>query len=99
LHDAVLGALTKIDSFDGEIEIEVEPGVQTGEVISIKGKGVQHLRSSGRGDLKVKIQVVTPTKLDSKQKEIFRSLAGLRKEDSIKLVRQTHGRFSGKRKN
>jgi molecular chaperone DnaJ len=98
LHDAVLGSLAKIDTFDGEIEIEVEPGMQTGEIISVKGKGVQHLRSNGRGDLKIKIQVVTPTKLDSKQKELFRSLAGLRKEESIKLVKQTHGRFSGKRK-
>jgi molecular chaperone DnaJ len=98
LHDAVLGSLAKVDTFDGEIEIEVEPGSQTGEVISIKGKGVQHLRSSGRGDLKIKIQVVTPTKLDSKQKELFRNLAAMRKDDGIKLVRQTHGRFSGKRK-
>jgi len=98
LHDAVLGSLTKIQTFDGELEIQIEPGAQTGEVISIKGKGVQHLRSTGRGDLKIKIQVVTPTKLDSKQKELFRSLASFRKDESIKLVRQTHGRFSGKKK-
>lgn len=99
LHDAVLGSLAKIQTFDGEIEIEVEPGMQTGEIINVKGKGIQHLRSSGRGDLKIKIQVITPTKLDSKQKELFRSLAGLRKDENIKLLKQTHGRFSGKRKN
>lgn len=99
LHDAVLGSLAKIQTFDGEIEIEVEPGMQTGEIINVKGKGVQHLRSSGRGDLKIKIQVITPTKLDSKQKEIFRSLAGLRKDESIRLQKQSHGRFAGKRKN
>lgn len=99
LHDAVLGSLAKIETFDGEIEIEVEPGMQTGEIITVKGKGVQHLRSSGRGDLKIKVQVITPTKLDSKQKEIFRSLAGLRKDESIKLQKQSHGRFAGKRKN
>jgi molecular chaperone DnaJ len=98
LHDAVLGSLAKIETFDGELEIQIEPGAQTGEIISIRGKGVQHLRSNGRGDLKIKIQVVTPTKLDSKQKELFRSLAGFRKDESIKLVRQTHGRFSGKKK-
>jgi molecular chaperone DnaJ len=95
----VLGSLAKIETFDGEIEIEVEPGMQTGEIITVKGKGVQHLRSSGRGDLKIKVQVITPTKLDSKQKEIFRSLAGLRKDESIKLQKQSHGRFAGKRKN
>ena len=98
LHEAVLGALAKIATFDGEIEIEIEPGSQTGEVINVKGKGVQHLRTSGRGDLKIKLQVLTPTKLDSKQKELFRSLAGMRKDESIKLVKQSHGRFTGKRK-
>lgn len=98
LHEAVLGTLAKITTFDGEIEIKIEPGTQTGEVISIKGKGIQHLRSTGRGDLKVMLQVLTPTKLDSKQKELFRSLAALRKEDSIKLVKHSHGRFAGKKK-
>lgn len=98
LHDAVLGSLAKIETFDGEQEIQVEPGTQTGEVISIRGKGVKHLRANGRGDLKIRIQVLTPTKLDSKQKELFRSLAGFRKDESIKLVRQTHGRFAGKKK-
>ena len=99
LHDAVLGSLARIQTFDGEIEIEIEPGAQTGELITVRGKGVQHLRSSGRGDLKIKLQVITPTKLDSKQKEIFRSLASLRKDETIKLARATHGRFSGKKKN
>lgn len=98
LHDAVLGSLAKIETFDGIEEIKIEPGSQTGEVITISGRGVQHLRSSGRGNLKITIQVMTPTKLDSKQKELFRSLAGLRKDDSIKLVRQTHGRFSSRRR-
>lgn len=98
LHDAVLGSLAKIETFDGEIEIKIEPGIQTGEVISIKGKGVQHLRSSGRGDLKITLQVITPSKLDAKQKELFRSLAGLRKDDTIKLLKHSHGRFAGKKK-
>lgn len=98
LHDAVLGALSSIDTFDGPIEIEISPGQQTGDVLTIKGKGVNHLRSSGRGDLKVSIQVNTPNKLDSKQKELFRTLAKLRKSDSIKLVKHSSGFFSGKRK-
>lgn len=98
LHDAVLGGFTQIETFDGEQEIEIAPGTQTGDEILIKNKGVKHLRVSGRGDLKVKLQVVTPSKLDSKQKELFRTLAGLRKDDKITLVKHGHGRFSGKRK-
>jgi molecular chaperone DnaJ len=94
----VLGGFAKIQTFDGEIEIEVSPGQQTGDVITIKGKGVNRLRSSGRGDLKIGIQVLTPSKLDSKQKELFRSLAKLRKNDTIKLVKHQQGFFSGKRR-
>jgi molecular chaperone DnaJ len=98
LHEAVLGGFAKIQTFDGEIEIEVASGQQTGDIITVKGKGVTRLRASGRGDLKIAVQVLTPTKLDSKQKEIFRSLAKLRKSDTIKLVKHHHGFFAGKRR-
>lgn len=98
LHDAVLGTLAKIETFEGEIELDIAPGSQTGEELTIKNKGVSHLRGSGRGDLVIKLQVVTPSKLDSKQKELFRTLAGLRKDDKVKLVKHAHGRFSGRRK-
>jgi molecular chaperone DnaJ len=97
LHDAVLGALTTINSFDGEERVELEPGLQTGDVITLKGKGVKHLRESGRGNLRIQVKVKTPTKLDAKQKEIFRQLAKLRKADSIKLVEHSSSRF-GKRR-
>lgn len=98
LHDAVLGTLTKIETFDGQIEIEIQPGQQTGDVFVVKGKGITHLRGSGRGDLKVSFQISTPAKLDSKQKELFRSLASLRKNDAPKLVTHASGFFAGRRK-
>lgn len=98
IHDAVLGGFAKIQTFDGEIEIEVASGQQTGDILTVKGKGVTRLRASGRGDLKIAFQVVTPTKLDSKQKELFRNLAKLRKNDSIKLVKHHQGFFAGKRR-
>jgi molecular chaperone DnaJ len=98
LHDAVLGNRAKIETFDGEIEVQVEPGSQSGEQIHLKHKGVTHLRGSGRGDLYVTLQVQTPSKLDSKQKEIFRQLAEMRKSDEIKLAKHTQGQYS-KRKN
>ena len=41
-----------------------------------------HLRASGRGDLLVHVDVVTPTKLDAEQEELLRKLAELRGEDS-----------------
>lgn len=96
LHDAALGALIKIETFDGEEQVEIHPGHQTGETIVLKGKGVKHLRSNGRGDLRVQLQVVTPVKLDSKQKELFRQLQKLRKNDEPKLVKHKPGHFKAR---
>lgn len=98
LHDAVLGTMTKIQTFDGEIELQVPAGTQSGDVLSVKGKGFGRLRQSGRGDLLVSIQVKIPSKLDSKQKELFRSLAGLRKSDSAGLVSRKSGSFQSRRR-
>jgi molecular chaperone DnaJ len=98
LHDAVLGTMVKIDTFDGEIELQIPAGSQSGDVISVKGKGFGRLRQSGRGDLLVSIQVRIPSKLDSKQKELFRTLAGFRKSDTAGLVARKSGSFQGRRR-
>ena len=98
LHDAVLGNRAKIETFDGAIEVQIEPGSQSGDQIHLKHKGITHLRGSGRGDLFVTIQVNTPSKIDSKQKELFRQLAEFRKSDEIKLTKHTQSQYA-KRKN
>jgi molecular chaperone DnaJ len=86
LHEAALGTLVTIKTFDGEIELQIPAGSQTGDTVSVKGKGFGRLRQSGRGDLVVTLSVKIPTKLDSKQKELFRTLAGMRKADTAGLV-------------
>lgn len=98
LHDAVLGTIVKIQTFDGEIELQVPAGSQSGDVIQVKNKGFGRLRQSGRGDLLVTIKVKIPSKLDSKQKELFRSLAGLRKSDAAGLIARKSGSFHGRRR-
>lgn len=96
LHDAVLGGFAEIETFDGKVQIDIDAGAQTGDVVNIRGKGVTKMRG-GRGDLRVKLQIETPTKLDAKQKELFRTLAKLRKSDTPKLAKQRPGIF-GKRR-
>jgi len=98
LHEAALGTLVKIKTFDGEIELQIPAGSQTGDTVSVKGKGFGRLRQSGRGDLVVTLSVKIPTKLDSKQKELFRTLAGLRKSDTAGLVPRKSGAFQGRRR-
>lgn len=96
-HDAALGAQVQIETFDGPADVEIAPGAQTGDVFTIKSKGAHRLRHSGRGDLRVELRIVTPSKLDSKQKELLRQLGKLRKGDHPQLAKHTPGLF-GKRR-
>jgi molecular chaperone DnaJ len=93
LHDAVLGTIVPIETFDGSLDVEIKPGAQTGDVVTLKGKGIKHLRHNGRGDLNVRIQVLTPHKLDSKEKELFKKLADLRKSDKPGLAKVSQSHF------
>jgi molecular chaperone DnaJ len=50
-------------------------------VITLRARGVPHLRGTGRGDLHVHLDVQVPTKLDARQEELLRELAALRGEE------------------
>ncbi|GAB3522297.1 molecular chaperone DnaJ [Arthrobacter monumenti] len=93
---AALGTDVTLDTFDGERELSIKPGTQAGEVITLKGLGVTHLRGYGRGDLKVHIHVETPTKVDGEQEELLRQLAAARNEQYSdgKLVSSGSGVFA-----
>jgi len=78
---AALGSRVRLETLDGVEEIDIRPGTQSGQVIPLYGRGIQHLRGTGRGDLHVHVEVQTPTKLDGEQERLMRELAGLRGED------------------
>jgi molecular chaperone DnaJ len=78
---AALGTTIDLATLDGVEPIEIRPGTQSGQVVTLRQRGTQHLRSSGRGDLHVHVDVVTPTKLDDRQEELLRELAELRGEE------------------
>lgn len=92
--DAALGFSTSIDSFDGELEVEVKPGAQNGDQVILRGYGVAKLRGKGRGDLRINLRVMTPQKVDSKQRELFQKLRDLAKDEKPKLAtKKAKGRF------
>lgn len=94
---AALGTTLKVDSLDGQIEVPIKPGTQSGAIIPIKGKGVTHLRGGGRGDLLVHVQVHTPTKLKKEEEELLRNLAKLRSETEGHFrLQKDDGGFFGK---
>jgi molecular chaperone DnaJ len=69
---AALGAEVNVPTLDGTALVTIPPGTQTGTVLRLKGKGLPDMRGRGQGDLYVKVSVVTPTKLNSQQKELLK---------------------------
>ena len=70
---AALGCEIMTDTIDGQVKIKIPPGIQSGEKLRLKGKGVAGGRA--RGDHIVVVQVTTPKKLSKKQKELLKELA------------------------
>jgi molecular chaperone DnaJ len=72
---AMLGASLPVETLTGEVEVEVEAGVQHGDTIRIRGEGLPALQSSRRrGDLHVAVKVVTPVSLGDEQRELVEQL-------------------------
>ncbi len=72
---AALGDLLMVPTLDGDEELAIPAGTQTGEVFKLRGKGVPHLRRNGRGDQLVMVHVLTPTKLSNYQKDLLAELS------------------------
>ena len=73
---AALGATIEIPTPEGEqTKLHVPEGTQTGAALRVRGHGVPHLGSKGRGDLHVTVRVIVPTKLSSEQRKLLDQLA------------------------
>ncbi|HAS31788.1 MAG: molecular chaperone DnaJ [Microbacterium sp.] len=94
MPDAVLGTTTTIESLDGTVDLEIRPGVQAGDVLTIKGRGITPLRGSQRGDLRVGVHVVTPTRLDHKERALIEDFAKRTKAPAPKLAEFHQGLFA-----
>jgi len=75
VSQAALGDKVTIPTLDGDEVIDVPPGTQPGKVIRLRGKGIPHLRRSGRGDQLVVVQVSIPTTLSAEQRRLFSDLS------------------------
>jgi molecular chaperone DnaJ len=72
---AALGADIKVKTLDGEEDLTVPAGTQTGTVFRVKGKGMPNLAARGHGDLFVAVTLVTPKTLTKEQRKLLEQLA------------------------
>lgn len=79
IAQAALGDRLNVPTVDGDVEVLIPAGTQTGRVFRLRGKGVPRLRNdgsnSGRGDQLVYVQVEVPSRLTDEQRRLFEQLA------------------------
>lgn len=70
---AVLGGEIDVPTLNSQKKIKIPSGIQSGEVLRLKGQGIPHL-GGGRGDELVRIKVYIPKKLNKEEKRLFSEL-------------------------
>ena len=73
---AALGAELDIPTLEKPVKYRFPEGTQPGQVFTLRGQGITHLRGGGKGDLYVTAVVDIPKKLTEKQKELLRQFDG-----------------------
>ena len=71
----VLGGKVTIDTLHGKEELRIPAGTQHGTEFTLKSQGAPSLRNDQLGDHKVIVQVEIPTRLSSKEKELYTELS------------------------
>lgn len=92
---AALGTEIEVPSLEGKVKVKIPAGTQSHKTLRLKGKGLPHLGSYGRGDQLVRVIVEVPTKLTSEQKDLLRQF----EEQGSDSAHPMHHRFFEKVKN
>ncbi|HMI30738.1 MAG TPA: DnaJ C-terminal domain-containing protein, partial [Candidatus Limnocylindrales bacterium] len=74
---AALGGKVEVPTLGGRAKVVIPQGIQSGQVLRLRGKGLKALQRSGTGDLLVKVTVLTPTKLSERAKKLLTELEDL----------------------
>lgn len=72
--EAALGAKITVPVLDGEVEMKIPAATQGGKRLRLRGQGLNR-REGGRGDEYVKVKIVIPPKLTTREKQLFEKLA------------------------
>lgn len=78
---AALGAEITVRTLDGDEQIKIPAGTQTGSVFRVKGKGMPNLAGRGVGDLFVAVTLITPKTLTKEQRDLLERLSAIEDAD------------------
>lgn len=74
ISEAALGSSKEIDLVSGKVRIKLEPGIQSGKILRLRGKGIPSINGYDRGDVLVHVNVWTPKALNKEQKAFFEKM-------------------------
>ncbi len=83
--EAALGCKKEIPTLDKNVYLEVKPGTQNGTKLKLRDKGVKDPNSNYKGDMYVIVKVITPTKLNRRQKELLEELKDSNLDDESEI--------------
>lgn len=84
MTQAALGATLTIPTLDGDLELELKPGTQPGEIRVLRGKGMPILQGYGRGDHRILVDVAIPRHLADEQRRLLEQFADSEHESNYK---------------
>ena len=82
ITDLCLGTTKTIKTIDGYVDLKIKDGSQPGDILRIKGKGINNPDSWKKGDFYCVLKLIIPTSLSRKQKQILEELEDTNLEDS-----------------
>jgi len=86
---AALGDEVEVPTVDGAVMLTIPKGIQSGEVLRLRGQGLPELHGRGKGDQLVRIAVWTPERLTHEQEQAIRALRGLEDPPPERLDRDS----------
>jgi len=84
LPQAALGAAVTVPTLQGDVELEFEPGTQSGEVRVLRGRGLPVLQGFGRGDQRVLVNVLVPRQLTDEQRRLLLEFEKLSSDETYR---------------
>jgi molecular chaperone DnaJ len=82
---AALGGELRVPTLEGQAQIKIPAGTQSGTPFKLRARGMPILNSGSRGDLMVRVLVEVPTKLNAEQRKKLEEFSGLMGEENAPL--------------
>jgi molecular chaperone DnaJ len=84
ITQAALGTRLIVPTLDGDVDLELEPGTQAGDIRVLKGRGMPVLQGFGRGDHRLLVNLNVPRNLTAEQRQLLEEFARSEHEGNYK---------------